>query len=85
MSASVVAGCDTAPILEAAEHVLDTMALAIERLSSGISIMALAGLLADVINLPGIVGAFLAGLSVNARAATLTIEGGWWDGDHHRD
>ena len=32
MSASVVAGCDTAPILEAAEHVLDTMALAIERL-----------------------------------------------------
>jgi Kef-type K+ transport system membrane component KefB len=31
-----------------------------------LGIMALAGLLADLINLPGIVGAFLAGLSVNA-------------------
>ncbi len=31
-----------------------------------LGIMAIAGALADVINLPGIVGAFLAGLSVNA-------------------
>jgi Kef-type K+ transport system membrane component KefB len=31
-----------------------------------LGMMALAGLLADLINLPGIVGAFLAGLSVNA-------------------
>lgn len=31
-----------------------------------LGIMAVAGLLADLINLPGIVGAFLAGLSVNA-------------------
>jgi Kef-type K+ transport system membrane component KefB len=31
-----------------------------------LGIMAIAGLLADIINLPGIVGAFLAGLSVNA-------------------
>ena len=31
-----------------------------------LGIMAIAGLLADLINLPGIVGAFLAGLSVNA-------------------
>jgi len=30
-----------------------------------LGIMALAGLLADMINLPGIVGAFLAGLAVN--------------------
>jgi Kef-type K+ transport system membrane component KefB len=31
-----------------------------------LGVMAIAGLLADLINLPGIVGAFLAGLSVNA-------------------
>ena len=30
-----------------------------------LGIMAVSGLLADLINLPGIVGAFLAGLSVN--------------------
>jgi Kef-type K+ transport system membrane component KefB len=34
-----------------------------------LGIMAVSGVLADLINLPGIVGAFLAGLSVNAAAA----------------
>lgn len=33
-----------------------------------LGVMAIAGLLADLINLPGIVGAFLAGLAVNAAA-----------------
>jgi Kef-type K+ transport system membrane component KefB len=33
-----------------------------------LGIMAIAGVLADIINLPGIVGAFLAGLAVNAAA-----------------
>ena len=33
-----------------------------------LSIMAIAGVLADTIQLPGIVGAFLAGLAVNASA-----------------
>jgi Kef-type K+ transport systems, membrane components len=33
-----------------------------------LSIMAIAGVLADAIQLPGIVGAFLAGLAVNASA-----------------
>ena len=33
-----------------------------------LSIMAIAGALADVIQLPGIVGAFLAGLAINASA-----------------
>jgi Kef-type K+ transport system membrane component KefB len=31
-----------------------------------LAIVAVAGLLAEIINLPGIVGAFLAGLAVNA-------------------
>jgi hypothetical protein len=31
VSASVVSGVDAAPVLEAGEHVLDTMALAIKR------------------------------------------------------
>ena len=33
-----------------------------------LSIMAIAGVLADAIQLPGIVGAFLAGLAINASA-----------------
>src|SRR6476659_8752114 len=33
-----------------------------------LSIMAVAGVLADAIELPGIVGAFLAGLAINASA-----------------
>ena len=43
-----------------------------------LGIMAIAGVLADVINLPGIVGAFLAGLAVNAatreRAAKAKLD-----------
>ena len=35
-----------------------------------LGIMAVAGVLADLINLPGIVGAFLAGVSVNAAVGT---------------
>src|SRR4029077_13942018 len=43
-----------------------------------LGIMAVAGMLADFINLPGIVGAFLAGLAVNAavreRAAKAKLD-----------
>ena len=35
-----------------------------------LGIIVVAGVLADLINLPGIVGAFLAGLSVNAAVGT---------------
>ena len=42
-----------------------------------LGIMAVAGVLADCINLPGIVGAFLAGLAVNAAVEEHPAKASW--------